>query len=108
MSTPPAAAKEPYRKSRRFIDSVSDLESRDRGVHPRPLRYFLLRGFGESTQCVADSSLCDACSSTSNQCARNSLSNSSQRSSGKKILASLNSTRRRVPRSEEHTSELQS
>src|ERR1700737_2795100 len=31
------------------------------------------------------------------QCARNSLLNSSQRSSGKKILAPFNSTRRRVP-----------
>src|SRR5262249_53537326 len=31
------------------------------------------------------------------QCPRNSLSNSAQRSSGKKILALLNSTRRRVP-----------
>src|SRR5580692_4418271 len=37
-STPPAAAREAYRKSRRFIDSVSDLESRNRGLRPRSLR----------------------------------------------------------------------
>src|SRR5260221_110670 len=37
-------------------------------------------------------SCCAAC-----QCARSSLLNSAERSSGKKILASLNSTRRRVP-----------
>jgi hypothetical protein len=92
----PVAAGTPCRNALCCIACPS-ISTRHREIHPRPpcaIRYRLLRG---STQCAVASSFCETCSSTSSQCSRSSLSNSCQRSSGKKILASLNSTRRRVP-----------
>src|SRR5579863_7297089 len=45
-SAAPVAAREPCRKSLRFIDSLFDLESRDRGLRPRSLER---RGLAEES-----------------------------------------------------------
>src|SRR5215469_10990156 len=64
---------------------------RKSACHQTPLRLFVFL-------CTNLCSRADQwCCSAASQCSRNSLLNSRQRSSGKKILASLNSTRRRVP-----------